>query len=87
MANILSPSSTYHRINDGDYPPERTDTVFESSKLTAPDPRSAAYGRSITRTPSPTPEEYNLLNGIKPERTMKQKISVYLVSILPFALS
>ncbi|KAF7369695.1 hypothetical protein MVEN_00300900 [Mycena venus] len=76
MANILSPNPTYHRINDGNYPPERTDTVFESSKLTASDP---AHGRSITRTPSPTPEEYNLLNGIKPERTMKQKIIFYAV--------
>ncbi|KAJ7513223.1 hypothetical protein B0H11DRAFT_1949085 [Mycena galericulata] len=79
MANILSPNPTYHRIKDGEYPPERTDTIFESSKLTAPDPRSAAYGRSITRTPSPTQEEYNLLNGIKPERTLKQKIIFYAV--------
>ncbi|KAF8171216.1 hypothetical protein K438DRAFT_1729354 [Mycena galopus ATCC 62051] len=78
MANILSPNPTYHRLNDDHYPPERTDTVFESSKLTAPDPRSA-YGRSITRTPSPTLEEYNLLHGIKPERTTKQKIIFYSV--------
>ncbi|KAJ7336789.1 hypothetical protein DFH08DRAFT_620612, partial [Mycena albidolilacea] len=35
--------------------------------------------RSITRTPSPTPEEYNFLNGIKPERTLKQKIIFYAV--------
>ncbi|KAF8181965.1 hypothetical protein K438DRAFT_1767693 [Mycena galopus ATCC 62051] len=85
MANILSPNPTYHRINDGDYPPERTDTAFESSKLT--DPRSAAYGRSITRTPSPTPEEYNLLNGIKPERTLKQKIIFYAVAGVLLAIT
>ncbi|KAJ6491561.1 hypothetical protein DFH09DRAFT_1377197 [Mycena vulgaris] len=33
--------------------------------------------RKIMRTPSPTPSEYNLLNGIKEKKTTKQKIQYY----------
>ncbi|KAJ7119590.1 hypothetical protein C8R44DRAFT_878008 [Mycena epipterygia] len=33
--------------------------------------------RNITRTPSPTPSEFNALNGIKEQKTTKQKIQYY----------
>ncbi|KAJ7233716.1 hypothetical protein B0H12DRAFT_1143491 [Mycena haematopus] len=76
MSTILQPRPVY-----SEYPPEPSATAFDvSSKLTdGADSGVAGYSRNITRTPSPTPEEYNLLHGIKPEKTTQQKIVTYLV--------
>ncbi|KAJ7485191.1 hypothetical protein B0H11DRAFT_2279441 [Mycena galericulata] len=38
-----------------------------------------ADGRGISRTPSPTPSEYNALHGIKEQKTTKQKIQYYVI--------
>ncbi|KAJ7764829.1 hypothetical protein B0H16DRAFT_1525861 [Mycena metata] len=38
--------------------------------------------RNVARTPSPTQSEFNLLNGIKEERSTKQKIKYYGVVIV-----
>ncbi|KAF7367909.1 hypothetical protein MSAN_00855700 [Mycena sanguinolenta] len=77
MSAIFQPRPVYTKIHD-EYPPERSATAFDaSSMLTGAEPGN--HDRNITRTPSPTPEEYNLLHDIKPERTTRQKIITYAV--------
>ncbi|KAJ6505303.1 hypothetical protein C8R45DRAFT_1091042 [Mycena sanguinolenta] len=84
MSSILQPHPVYSRLSN-EYPPERSDTTFDSSKLTGGE--SVDHDRNITRTPSPTPEEYNFLHNIKPERTTRQKIITYGVVAVLLALT
>ncbi|KAJ7334822.1 hypothetical protein DFH08DRAFT_294126 [Mycena albidolilacea] len=62
------------------YPPN-SDTTLSTFDVTSKlkNNHSVDYGRNISRTPSPTPEEYNLLHGIKPVRTTRQKITTYAI--------
>ncbi|KAJ7813800.1 hypothetical protein B0H14DRAFT_2852019 [Mycena olivaceomarginata] len=57
--------------------PAQSDTFLSTFNVTSnlKNNHSVDHGRNISRTPSPTPEEYNLLHGIKPVRTTKQKIT------------
>lgn len=73
MSTILAPHPVY-----GSYPPN-PDTSLSTFDVTSKlkNNHSVDYGRNISRTPSPTPEEYNLLHGIKPVQTTQQKISEF----------
>ncbi|KAF7328925.1 hypothetical protein MVEN_02522400 [Mycena venus] len=60
------------------YPPsfESSLSTFNPSKVNN-GPSTDNLIRTISRTPSPTPSEYNLLHGIKEEKTLKEKIKSY----------
>ncbi|KAF7361344.1 hypothetical protein MSAN_01167100 [Mycena sanguinolenta] len=83
MSTILAPNPMYGR------PPHNSklslSTFDVSSKLK--DGESVDQDRNISRTPNPTPEEYNFLHGIKPERTTAQKIKLYAILGVLIALS
>ncbi|KAJ6510519.1 hypothetical protein C8R45DRAFT_1207426 [Mycena sanguinolenta] len=83
MSTILAPNPVYGR------PPSNSELSLSaldvSSKLK--NGKSVDYARNISRTPSPTPEEYNFLHGIKPERTTRQRIKLYAILGVLIALS
>ncbi|KAJ7151883.1 hypothetical protein C8R43DRAFT_1127517 [Mycena crocata] len=58
------------------YPPYQFQDSESTVNLTTK-PHVEADPRSITRTPSPTPSEYNALHGIKEEMSTKKKIQTY----------
>ncbi|KAK7028290.1 hypothetical protein R3P38DRAFT_2935199 [Favolaschia claudopus] len=75
MSTLHAPHPVY-----GGYPSNSElslSTFDDSSKLK--DGQQLGYAREISRTPSPTQEEFNLLHGIKPERTTQQKIKLYAI--------
>ncbi|KAJ7675452.1 hypothetical protein B0H17DRAFT_130803 [Mycena rosella] len=60
------------------YPPHSSKSHFRSDSSLDLSPKRELIGeRNISRTPSPTPSEYNALNGIKEEKTTRQKIQYY----------
>ncbi|KAJ6589000.1 hypothetical protein B0H19DRAFT_1102407 [Mycena capillaripes] len=63
----------------GGYPPnsESSLSTFNHSSSKLNNLQSADDIRNISRTPSPTPSEYNTLHGIKEKKTTKQKIQFY----------
>ncbi|KAJ7912569.1 hypothetical protein B0H13DRAFT_2475819 [Mycena leptocephala] len=66
----------------GSYPPssESSLSTFDvPSKMKNSESADNIPGRNISRTPSPTPEEYNLLHGIKEQKTTAQKIKFYAI--------
>ncbi|KAF8179920.1 hypothetical protein K438DRAFT_2172209 [Mycena galopus ATCC 62051] len=81
MSTILAPHPVY-----GSHP---TNSQFSVSTFddSAKPRQSGDYGRSMSRTPSPTPEEYNLLHGIKPPKTTQQKIKMYAILAVIIGLS
>ncbi|KAF7328932.1 hypothetical protein MVEN_02523100 [Mycena venus] len=75
MSTILAPHPVY-----GSYPPNSESSLSNfdvTSKLK--NGQSGDFGRNISRTPSPTQEEYNLLHGIKPVKTTQEKITTYAI--------
>ncbi|KAJ7038589.1 hypothetical protein C8F04DRAFT_1088750 [Mycena alexandri] len=63
--HIAMPQPTY-----ASYPPSNQDSSSKANALIA---------RSISRTPSPTPSETDLLNGVKKQRTWKEMIRTYII--------
>ncbi|KAJ7736722.1 hypothetical protein DFH07DRAFT_985847 [Mycena maculata] len=74
-----APMSMPYPVYAAAYPPgysANSESALNMSTKMVDDPRD------ITRTPSPTLSEYNALNGIKEQKTTKQKIRT---SVPPFA--
>ncbi|KAF7290643.1 hypothetical protein MIND_01304600 [Mycena indigotica] len=86
--------------NYNEYPPSHlpqpSTSTLHSASTAAPDlrvetkslvPSRALYASRTPRTPSPTEEECNLLQGLKRERTLKEKIAIYTVGASLIALT
>ncbi|KAJ7115541.1 hypothetical protein C8R43DRAFT_1038746 [Mycena crocata] len=66
--------STGQHVNHGTYPPSDASNQ-DAMSGTKP---SGLVSRDISRTPSPTPSEMDILNGVKRKRTWKEMIRTYL---------
>ncbi|KAJ7629479.1 hypothetical protein DFH06DRAFT_1480451 [Mycena polygramma] len=76
----------------GIYPPlapsESPPQIFDASSSTNLKPtQSAAGARPISRTPSPTPTEYNYLHGIRKKKTTQERIKLYAILAAFIALA
>ncbi|KAJ7186820.1 hypothetical protein C8R46DRAFT_1058145 [Mycena filopes] len=78
--HIAMPQPTYAPLDASDsYPPSSRDDSFTPPSSSTIKPHDLVAARSISRTPSPTPSEVDILNGVKKKRTTGEMIRTYIL--------